>query len=102
MTSEGSTHGRFARAVQRRNVRAAELAARELQPLALRDALELVVLYASVGSPKFEPAAVRFLVRLGGEGREVTLGRLQLAASALVALRGRDHDAALKTLLRLL
>ena len=32
--------------------------------MSLMNALSLVVLYARVGSPKFEPAAVRWLARL--------------------------------------
>lgn len=57
MTSQGSAHGRFQRALERRNVDQAEMAARELGRLSLMDALSLVVLYARVSSPKFEPAA---------------------------------------------
>ena len=94
MTSQGSAHGRFGRA--------AEVAALEMRPLSLKDALTLVCLYAAVNSPKFEPAAVRWLGRLSTEGRDVTLGQLPLAAAALGELRGRRHDAAVKTLLRLL
>jgi hypothetical protein len=41
----------------------AEDAARELPNLPLEDALQLVDLYAERGSPKFEPAARRWLVR---------------------------------------
>ena len=37
----------------------AEDAARELPNLSLADALQLVHLYAELGSPKFEPAARR-------------------------------------------
>jgi hypothetical protein len=37
--------------------------ARELPNLPLEDALQLVHLYAERGSPKFEPAARRWLVR---------------------------------------
>lgn len=46
----------------------AEDAARELPNLALEDALQLVHLYADRGSPKFEPAARRWLVRYLTEG----------------------------------
>jgi hypothetical protein len=49
--------------VQRRALWMAEDAARELPNLALEDALQLVHLYAERGSPKFEPAARRWLVR---------------------------------------
>ena len=46
----------------------AEDAARELPNLPLEDALHLVHLYAERGSPKFEPAARRWLVRYLTEG----------------------------------
>jgi hypothetical protein len=45
---------------------------------------------------------VRWLARLAVEGREVRLSDLQLAAAALACLRGRRHEQAEKTLLRLL
>lgn len=102
MTSQGSAHGRFQRALERRNVDQAEMAARELGRLSLIDALSLVVLYARVSSPKFEPAAVRWLSRLALEGRDVQLAEMQLATAALGCLRGRKHDCAVKTLLSLL
>jgi hypothetical protein len=70
--------------------------------LSLIHALSLVVLYARAGSPKFEPAAVRWLARLALEGRELRLNEIQLAAAALACLRGRRHERAEKTLLRLL
>jgi hypothetical protein len=46
----------------------AEDAARELPNLPLEDALQFVRLYADRGSPKFEPAARRWLVRYLTEG----------------------------------
>jgi hypothetical protein len=83
-------------------VEQAEMAAREMGRLSLIHALSLVVLYARAGSPKFEPAAVRWLARLALERREVRLNEIQLAASALACLRSRKHEQAEKTLLRLL
>jgi hypothetical protein len=41
MTSQGTAHGRFCRALERRNLRGAEDAARELGRLSLEDALGL-------------------------------------------------------------
>src|SRR6266508_1904802 len=102
VTSQGSASGRFQRACDRGHVEQAEMAAREMGRLSLIHALSLVVLYARTGSPKFEPAAVRWLARLALEGREVRLNEVQLAAAALACLRGRKHDRAEKTLLRLL
>jgi len=45
---------------------------------------------------------VRWLARLALEGREVRLDEIPLAAAALGCLRGRRHERAVKTLLRLL
>jgi hypothetical protein len=44
MTSQGTSHGRFQRAIQRRQLRAAEMAARELGGLNLAEALDLTLL----------------------------------------------------------
>jgi hypothetical protein len=65
VTAQPHAHVRFRRAIERR---AAEDAARELPNLPLEDALRLVHLYAERGSPKFEPAARRWLVRYLTEG----------------------------------
>jgi hypothetical protein len=65
-------------------------------------ALALVVCYAQAGSPKFEPAALRWLGRLTEEGRDLSLGDMQLAAAALAALGSRDHEEAEKILIRFL
>ena len=103
VTSEGSAGRRFTRAVQRGQVEQAELFAKELpNPLPLAHALQLVCLCARMGSPKFEPAAVRLLGRLALEGRDMNLGDVQLAAAALAALRGRRSDRASEILGRLL
>lgn len=102
VTSQGTAHGRFQRALERGSLEQAEHAARELGWLSLADALSLVVAYARAGSPKFEAAAVRWLARLALEGREVRLADAQLAAVALACLRGARSDGAEKTLLRLL
>jgi hypothetical protein len=66
----------------------------------LSDALALVVMYAAAGSPKAEPAAVRWLARLARERPRTTLGELQLAAAALDQLAERPKSAA-RTLLEL-
>jgi hypothetical protein len=78
------------------------MAVRELPHVHLGNALALVVLYARAGSPKFEPAAVRWLARLALEGRDIRLAELQLAASALACLRSAKVETAEKTLLRLI
>jgi hypothetical protein len=101
MTSQGTPRGRFGRAIQRRHVFAAEMAAREMGQLSLIDALALVACYARAGSPKFDQAAVRWLERLAAE-RETSLRDVRLAAECLEALRTKHHDLAEKMLLRFL
>jgi hypothetical protein len=101
MTSQGSPHGRFQRARQRRHVVAAEIAAKEMGQLSVIDALALVACYARTGSPKFDRAALRWLARLGEE-REASLRDVRLAANCLEALRSKHHDLAEKMLLRFL
>jgi hypothetical protein len=102
VTSQGSASGRFQRACDRGQVFQAEMAAREMGWVSLIHALSLVVLYARVESPKFEPAAVRSLARFALEGRDVGLHEIQLAAAALECLRGPRHERAAKTLSSLL
>jgi hypothetical protein len=46
MTSQGTAHGRFTRAIQTRNLWAAEAAMREMQTVSLLDALD----YAPTGT----------------------------------------------------
>jgi hypothetical protein len=101
MTSQGSAHGRFQRALKRRHVVAAEMAAREMGQLSLLDALTLVACYARTGSPKFERGAVRWLARLAEE-REASLRDMRIAASALEALQTKHHELAEALLLRFL
>jgi hypothetical protein len=68
VTAEAHARVRFRRAIERRALWMAEDAARELPNLPLEDALLLVHLYAERESPKFQPAARRWLVRYLSEG----------------------------------
>jgi hypothetical protein len=61
MTSQGTAHGRFSRALASRNPRGAAAAARELGQLSLEDALGLCVLYLQSTPARYERAAVRWL-----------------------------------------
>ena len=53
MTSQGTAHGRFSRELERRNLRGAEDAARELGTLSLEDALGLCVLYLQAAPARY-------------------------------------------------
>jgi len=63
MTSQGTAHGRFQRAIHRRHLQAAEMAAREMGGLSLADALLLCELLASADPARYERAALRWLQR---------------------------------------
>jgi hypothetical protein len=53
MTSQGTARGRFGRAIQRRDLNAAEMAAREMGRLSLEDALSLCDLLASLDPRRY-------------------------------------------------
>jgi hypothetical protein len=97
MTSQGSAHGRFSRAIQERNLFAAEIALREIGDPSLLVALDYLALLADVRPDKFDRAAVRWHGRLELETTTLTLAESQLALAALGALRAGDRDA-IKTL----
>lgn len=82
MTSEGHPHARFHRAIDKRNLIAAEDAARDIPKLSLDDALRLVHLYAEQDSRKFKTAALRWLERYIVEQRP-NLTDLAMVASLL-------------------
>ena len=86
MTSEGSAHGRFTRAIKTGNLYAAEMAARELRGLSLLDALDLVILMARVRPDRLERAAIRWHGRLEIEATTLTLPESRFALAALERL----------------
>lgn len=93
MTSQGSTHGRFSRAIQQRNPWAAESSLRELGSPSLVDALAYLDLLAEQKPEKLERAAVRWHGRLETESAFLTLAESQLALSALASLAAGERDA---------
>jgi hypothetical protein len=102
MTSQGSAHGRFTRAIQQRNLWAAETSLRELGSVSLEDALGYLDLLAEQNSAKVERAAVRWHGRLETEATFLTLAEAQLALAALASLCAGERDAVevLRQLLR--
>jgi hypothetical protein len=90
VTAEGHASVRFRRAIERRALWMAEDAARELEDLALEDALQLVHLYAERGSPKYEKAALRWLERYLNEGTP----RLRHFAEIAGSLARRENSSA--------
>ena len=85
MTSQGTAHGRFTRAIKNGNVLRAEMAAREMGGLSLADALSLCELLAGRDPARFERAALRWLQRFIDE-RLPRLAEVVLAASALAEI----------------
>jgi hypothetical protein len=100
VTSQGTAHGRFTRAVANSNLREAEIAARELGGLSLEDALSLCVLLAERDPQRFERAALRWLQRFIDE-RLPPVAEVALAASALGELRHGLRGAGRESLVRL-
>ena len=97
MAAKDSALTRYRRALERRHIFGAEIAAKEMGYLSLRDALGLLALYAAEDSPKYEKAAIRWLGRLTLESDDLQLNDLQLAAAALQALPRRP-DSSLRVL----
>jgi hypothetical protein len=99
VTAQGSPLTRFRRAVERKSLLNAELAAREMGQVNLEDALSLVLLYAGADDPRFDRAATRWIARFV-EGKP-SLSELQAAVCALALLR-RGGGAAAASLLQAL
>jgi hypothetical protein len=100
MTSQGTAHGRFERAIHRGHVQAAEMAAREMGGLSLADGLLLCELLAKADPARYERAALRWLERFIEE-RLPPLIEVVLAASALADLRHGQRNAGVETLKQL-
>jgi len=97
VTAQGSPLTRFRRAVERKSLLNAELAAREMGQLNLEDALSLVFLYAGADDPRFDRAATRWIARLCVEDKP-SLSELQAAVCALALLRRGGGEAAARLL----
>jgi hypothetical protein len=93
VTSQGSAHGRFTRAIQQRNLWAAETSLRELGTASLEDALGYLDLLAEQKPEKLERAAVRWHGRLETEATFLTLAESQLALAALASLCAGERSA---------
>jgi hypothetical protein len=101
MTSQGTPHGRFQRAIQHGRLFDAEIAAREIgHPLGLADALALLVLIAVQSPERFDRAAVRWHGRFELEVRGLALWESQLALAAVAGLPN-DPDGAVSALARI-
>jgi hypothetical protein len=102
LTSQGTAHGRFSRAIERRHLFQAELALREMRDPSLLGLVDYLELLAEVRPDKFDRAAVRWHGRLELETPTLTVAESQLALAALGAIREGQQDASdvLRRLLR--
>jgi hypothetical protein len=95
MTSQGSSYGRFRRALLRRDARAALDAARELPAaLTLDDALCLCLCLLADGHPSARRAAARWHARFCLELPGVELDEAGLVLAALGSLGGEASAGA--------
>jgi uncharacterized protein with PIN domain len=94
MSSQGSPHTRFKRALATGDPTIATAAALELPRVLLEDALALVLLYHRAGDERFERAALRWHARLCAEVPAVSLACAAAALQALATLgRGEESRA---------
>ena len=101
MTSQGSAHARFNRALASRKPTLVAAAAAELGQLTLADALAVTLVYLPDDRVRFERAAVRWHARWCLEVRP-SPDESQLALAALRALPGTARQAAADALAGLL
>lgn len=79
MTSQGTAHGRFSRAIKTRNLWAAETAMREMGSVSLLEALDYLALLAELRPERAGRAAVRWHGRLETEAPLLMLAESQFA-----------------------
>ena len=101
MTSQGSAHARFARAVATGNPTLVLAAAAELGRLTLADALAVTLVLLPTDPARFERASVRWHARWCLEARPRP-DEAGLALAALRALPGPSRQAAAEALIELL
>lgn len=101
MTSQGSAYGRFQRAMRRRQLFHAEVAARELGHLSLPDALRIALLISEIEPQRWPRAAARWHARFVLEAKGIGLHESALAFSAVAALPGKHRQLGAQTLRQL-
>ena len=97
MTSQGSPATRFRRAIERRSLINAELAAREMGKVTLEEALQLVALYSEQDDLRAERAMVKWLGRLFSE-KQLGFALAAQCVELVAALRGPDAGRAAQAL----
>jgi hypothetical protein len=94
VTSQGSAHARFRRALATGNLLLVRAAAAELDTISLADALSICLVLLRAEPARYGRAAVRFHARLVQDVARVELEDAQIALAALQGLRGPDPAAA--------
>jgi hypothetical protein len=97
---KGHPHAHLQRAIERRHLLSAEAAARQLERVALADALALTLLILEQEPRRFSRAAARWHARFVLDTPRVGLGDSQLALAAVAALPDGKAAAALAELAR--
>jgi hypothetical protein len=96
VTSQGSLHGQFQRAVERGNVLHAVAIARDLGQLSLSSSFALLLLFAEHDSERFKRAAPRWHARFVLSAGGLSLEEAQSVLAALGLLPGPLRPAALE------
>jgi hypothetical protein len=94
VTSQGSAHARFRRALATGNPLLVRAAAAELDAISLADALSICLVLLGSEPARYGRAAVRFHARLVLDVPRVELEDAQLVLAALQGLRGPDPAGA--------
>jgi len=98
VSTKGSSHSRFLRALDTGNPTLVLAAAAELTRVELADALSICLVLLDAGSPLYPRAAVRWHARLCLQAPALELGEAALVLGGLQALAG-GHRAAAATAL---
>ena len=93
MSTKGSAHSRFRRALDTRNPTLVLAAASELRRVELADALSICLVLLDARSPLYSRAAVRWQARLCLEARGMELGEAAFVLGGLEALGGEHGEA---------
>ena len=96
MTSQGSLHGQFQRAIERGNVLQAVAIARDLGQLSLPSSFALLLLFAEHDPERFNRAAPRWHARFVLSAGRLSLEESQSVLAALGLLPGPLRPAALE------
>jgi hypothetical protein len=98
VTSEGHPRSVFRRAIARKNLMAAEAAAREMGIVSTEEAMELTLLVGERAPERLDRYGRRLLVRLVEE-RPLSLAQLDLLVAALRTLPSAEARATLRSFL---